>query len=144
MKHDSTQPLWQPSIERIDASNLKRFDEYLAQKLGLTFDDYQQLHQWSVDQPNLFWEHIWQFTDIRASQGWDSLLRDGEQFPGAVWFEGARLNYAENLLRNRSDKVALISRLENGSRKTLSYHQLYQQVSECAAGLRQLLSLIHI
>ena len=84
MKHDSTQPLWQPSIERIDASNLKRFDEYLAQKLGLTFDDYQQLHQWSVDQPNLFWEHIWQFTDIRASQGWDSLLRDGEQFPGAV------------------------------------------------------------
>ena len=91
-----------------------------------------------MEQPNLFWEHIWQFTDIRASQGWDSLLRDGEQFPGAVWFEGARLNYAENLLRNRSDKVALISRLENGSRKTLSYHQLYQQVSECAAGLRQL------
>jgi acetoacetyl-CoA synthetase len=91
-----------------------------------------------VDQPNLFWEHIWQFTDIRASQGWDSLLRDGEQFPGAVWFEGARLNYAENLLRNRSDKVALISRLENGSRKTLSYKQLYQQVSACAAALRQL------
>ena len=66
------------------------------------------------------------------------MLSDGAQFPGAVWFEGARLNYAENLLRNRSDKVALISRLENGSRKTLSYHQLYQQVSECAAGLRQL------
>ena len=66
------------------------------------------------------------------------MLSDGEKFPGAVWFEGARLNYAENLLRNRSDKVALISRLENGSRKTLSYHQLYQQVSECAAGLRQL------
>ena len=138
MKHDSTQPLWQPSIERIDASNLKRFGEYLEHKLGVTFDDYQQLHQWSVEQPNLFWQHIWQFTDIRASQSWDSVLSDGAQFPGAVWFEGARLNYAENLLRNRSDKVALISRLENGSRKTLSYHQLYQQVSECAAGLRQL------
>ena len=138
MKHDSTQPLWQPSIGRIDASNLKRFDEYLEHKLGVTFDDYQQLHQWSVEQPNLFWQHIWQFTGIRASQSWDSVLSDGAQFPGAVWFEGARLNYAENLLRNRSDKVALISRLENGSRKTLSYHQLYQQVSECAAGLRQL------
>ena len=138
MKHDSTQPLWQPSIERIDASNLKRFGEHLEHKLDVTFDDYQQLHQWSVEQPNLFWQHIWQFTDIRASQSWDSVLSDGAQFPGAVWFEGARLNYAENLLRNRSDKVALISRLENGSRKTLSYHQLYQQVSECAAGLRQL------
>ena len=138
MTFNSTQPLWQPSIERIDASNLKRFGEYLEHKLGVTFDDYQQLHQWSVEQPNLFWQHIWQFTDIRASQSWDSVLSDGAQFPGAVWFEGARLNYAENLLRNRSDKVALISRLENGSRKTLSYHQLYQQVSECAAGLRQL------
>ena len=138
MTFNSTQPLWQPSIERIDASNLKRFGEHLEHKLGVTFDDYQQLHQWSVEQPNLFWQHIWQFMGISASQSWDSVLSDGEQFPGAVWFEGARLNYAENLLRNRSDKVALISRLENGSRKTLSYHQLYQQVSECAAGLRQL------
>ena len=68
MKHDSTQPLWQPSIERIDASNLKRFGEHLEHKLGVTFDDYQQLHQWSVEQPHLFWEHIWQFTGIRASQ----------------------------------------------------------------------------
>ena len=82
MKHDSTQPLWQPSIGRIDASNLKRFDEYLEHKLGVTFDDYQQLHQWSVEQPHLFWEHIWQFTGIRASQSWDSVLSDGEQFPG--------------------------------------------------------------
>ena len=138
MSRNSKQPLWQPSIERIDASNLKRFGEYLEHKLGVMFDDYQQLHQWSVEHPNLFWEHIWRFTDIRASQAWDSVLSDGQQFPGAVWFEGARLNYAENLLRNRSDKVALISRLENGSRKTLSYNQLYVDVAECAAGLRDL------
>jgi acetoacetyl-CoA synthetase len=138
MSRNSKQPLWQPSIERIEGSNLNRFGEHLEQKLGVTFDNYQQLHDWSVEQPNLFWEHIWHFTGIRASQAWDSVLSDGQQFPGAVWFEGARLNYAENLLRNRSDKVAIISRLENGSRKTLSYHQLYQQVSECAAGLRDL------
>ena len=138
MSRNSKQPLWQPSIERIEGSNLNRFGEHLEQKLGVTFDNYQQLHDWSVEQPNLFWEHIWHFTGIRASQAWDSVLSDGQQFPGAVWFEGARLNYAENLLRNRSEKVAIISRLENGSRKTLSYHQLYQQVSECAAGLRDL------
>ena len=134
MSYNSKQPLWQPSIERIEGSNLNRFGEHLEHKLGVTFDNYQQLHQWSVEHPNLFWEQVWHFTDIRASQAWDSVLSDGQQFPGAVWFEGARLNYAENLLRNRSDKVAIISRLENGSRKTLSYHQLYQQVSECAAG----------
>ena len=63
----------------------------------------------------------------------DQVLTDGDQFPGAKWFKGARLNYAENALRNRSDKIALISRLENGSRTTLSYAELYQQVAECAA-----------
>ena len=132
------QPLWQPSVGRINASNLKRFGEQIEHKLGLSFDDYQQLHRWSVEQPKLFWEQVWQFSDIHASRDWDSVLSNGEKFLGAIWFEGARLNYAENLLRNRSDKLALISRLENGSRKTLSYSQLYQQVSECAAGLRQL------
>ena len=138
MSRNSIQPLWQPSVERIEASNLKRFGEHLEQKLGLTFDNYQQLHDWSVEQPNLFWEQVWHFTDIHSSCDWDSVLSDEEKFPGAIWFEGAQLNYAENLLRNRSDKVALISRLENGSRKTLSYNQLYVDVAECAAGLRDL------
>lgn len=138
MSQSSSEPLWRPSKERINASNLKRFGESLKHELGLSVDDYQQLHRWSVEQPNLFWEQIWRFVDIRASRDWDSVLCDGEKFPGAIWFEGARLNYAENLLRNRSDKVALISRLENGSRKTLSYKQLYQQVSKCATALRQL------
>ena len=138
MSQSSSEPLWRPSNERINASNLKRFGEGLKHELGLSVDDYQQLHRWSVEQPNLFWEQIWRFVDIRASRDWDSVRCDGEKFPGAIWFEGARLNYAENLLRNRSDKVALISRLENGSRKTLSYKKLYQQVSKCATALRQL------
>ena len=141
--NNNTQPLWQPSTERIRASNLNRFTRHLERELGITFADYQQLHQWSVDQPEQFWSQVWRFADIRASRDCDQVLSDGDQFPGgawlgAIWFEGARLNYAENLLRNRSDKVALISRLENGSRKTLTYTELYQQVAECAAGLRQL------
>jgi acetoacetyl-CoA synthetase len=113
------------------------FSQQLERELGLAFKDYQQLHQWSVDQPAEFWQQIWQFSDIRASRPADQVLTDGDQFPGAKWFSGARLNYAENALRNRSDKTALISRLENGSRKTLSYAELYQQVAKCAAALRQ-------
>ncbi len=130
-------PLWQPSAERIENSNLTRFAGQLERELGLIFTDYQQLHQWSVDQPQQFWEQVWRFCDVHASRGWRNVLEDGDQFPGARWFEESRLNFAENLLRNRSDKIALISRLENGSRRTISYAELYQQVAQCAAALRQ-------
>jgi acetoacetyl-CoA synthetase len=131
------QPLWQPDEVSINSTNMQRFAEQLQRELNLAFKDYQQLHQWSVDQPQQFWQQIWLFSAIRASQQPQEVLVNGDQFPGAKWFSGARLNYAENALRNRSDKTALISRLENGSRKTLSYAELYQQVAECAAALRQ-------
>ena len=137
MPHQISQPLWHPSVKNINTSNMLRFTQQLEQELGLVFKDYQQLHQWSVDQPAEFWQQIWLFSNIRASRLANQVLTDGRQFPGAKWFSGARLNYAENALRNRSDKTALISRLENGSRKTLSYAELYQQVAECAAALRQ-------
>ena len=133
----STQPLWEPDQRRINASNMLRFSRQLEDNLGLVFEDYQQLHQWSVDRPQQFWEQLWQFCDIKASIQPLEVLAQADQFPGAKWFSGARLNFAENLLRNRSDKIALVSRLENGTRKTLSYAELYQQVSLCAAALRK-------
>ena len=120
------------------ASNLKRFADRLERNLGTRFNDYEFLHAWSCEAPDVFWAQIWQFTEIRASRQWDAVLSDADQFPGARWFEGARLNFAENLLRHRSDKLALIARLENGARKSLTYNELFDQVSECAAGLRQL------
>ena len=138
MKSNSTPPLWQPSRGRIKASNLNRFAERLERELGTRFNDYESLHAWSCEAPDVFWAQIWQFTEIRSSRQWDAVLIDADQFPGARWFEGARLNFAENLLRHRSDRLALIARLENGARKSLTYNELFDQVSECAAGLRQL------
>ena len=129
-------PLWQPSTESIANSNLQEFLRQIKQKLGLNFDSYQQLHQWSVEQPEQFWEQLWDYSEIQYSLPYNSVLRDPQRFPGARWFEGARLNFAENLLRNRSDKTAIIARLENGSRRTISYAELYQQVAEFAAALR--------
>ena len=132
-----TQPLWQPDERRINASNMLRFTRQLETNLGLVFEDYKQLHQWSIDQPEQFWDQLWQFCHIKASSQPRQILSQGDQFPGAKWFSGARLNFAENLLRNRSDKIALVSRLENGGRKTPSYAELYQQVSACTAALRR-------
>jgi acetoacetyl-CoA synthetase len=129
-------PLWQPSAEHIKTTQLYRFTQEVRVATGLDIEDYQQLHQWSVENPEQFWSRLWQFTNVRCSRPWDRVLIHPGRFQQATWFEGARLNFAENLLRNRSDKTALISRLENGQRVTLSYRQLYQQVARLAAVLR--------
>jgi acetoacetyl-CoA synthetase len=128
--------LWKPSAQQIDCTHLQRFEKQLKSQLNLSFADYQQLHQWSVDHPEQFWEQLWQYTDIRASAPYTEVLSDAKKFPGAKWFSGAKLNFAENLLRNRSDKTAIIARLENGTRTTLSYEELYVQVAQLAAALR--------
>jgi acetoacetyl-CoA synthetase len=128
--------LWQPSPAQIECSHMLRFQQQLKSQLNLCFADYEELHQWSVDKPEEFWAQLWQYSDIRASVPYSAVLSDSEKFPGAKWFEGSRLNFAENLLRNRSDKTALIARLENGARKTMSYGELYQQVAQLAAALR--------
>ena len=128
--------LWQPSAEQIKRSHMQRFQQQLKSQLNLSFANYDELHQWSVDNPEQFWEQLWHYTDIRASEPYSAVLTDGEKFPGAQWFQDAKLNFAENLLRNRSDKIALIAHLENGSRRTLSYNELYLQVTQLAAALR--------
>ena len=129
-------PLWQPTEERINQSNMGRFQRAVAQQTGLPISDYESLYQWSVDHPEAFWASLWQHTELRASKPFDRVLNNAAQFPGASWFEGARLNFAENLLRVRSNKVALISRLENGQRSSITYLELYQQVAQCAAAMR--------
>ncbi len=131
------QQLWQPSKEDIKRTQMRRFADYLETTLGLQFIDYHTFHRWSVDCPEQFWQHLWYFLKIRSSQDFTEVLTDADKFPGARWFFGARLNFAENLLRNRSQKIALVARLENGSRRTISYAQLYLQVGQLAAALRR-------
>ena len=128
--------LWEPSAARIQRSQLSQFLQQLDREQQRQFDNYADLHRWSVESPEAFWQSVWDFCDIRVSQTSEQVLVDGNQFPGARWFPDARLNFAENLLRNRSDKTALISRLENGRRETISYAGLYQQVSQLAQALR--------
>lgn len=133
----SKKPLWVPSVETIKASHLAAFQKKVRDDLGLEFDTYQQLHRWSVDHPSQFWAQIWDYGQVRASRTWDSVIVESDEFYNTQWFSGSRLNFAENLLRNRNDKVALVARMENGSRRTLTYAELYKQVKRCAAALRQ-------
>jgi len=133
---ESSPALWRPSQEQIKSTNLHQFIGMVSEKLSLPSANYDEFHQWSVDNPEHFWAEVWDYTGIKASVDWNSVLTNADQFPGATWFAGARFNFAENLLRNRSDKIAIVGRLENGSRTTLSYGQLYEQVEQCAAAMR--------
>jgi acetoacetyl-CoA synthetase len=71
--------------------------EFIQQHYHVSLADYTSLHQWSVRYPALFWPALWEFSQVIASQKWDEVLLYPEQMPGAQWFVGARLNFAENL-----------------------------------------------
>src|SRR4030042_5400582 len=104
----SPHPLWIPSKARIKNANMTRFIEFANRKYGKKFRTYRELYQWSVDSIPDFWEAVWDFTEIKASKKFDQVVDDLKKFPGAKWFVGAKLNFAENLLRYRDNRLAFI------------------------------------
>lgn len=130
--------LWQPNPEKAANSQMQEFLNFISGKYQLKENTYSALHQWSVDNPDKFWGEFWEYSNIKHSKGYDSVVDDFEKMPGAKWFEGARLNYAENLLQRRDDKTAIIFRGEAEVKKEISYKELYEQVRRIAAGLRKL------
>ena len=122
-------PLWTPDKARIDCSNWKLFCDYLTEHAEFTPQNPHALYDWSVQQPEKFWEAVWHFCQVIASQQYTEVLSDGQRMPGARWFSGAKLNYAENLLRHRDSKTAIIFHGEDKVRRELTYHELYRQVA---------------
>ena len=131
-------PLWIPSDERKRKANITRFISFVNERHGLHIADYRELHRWSVENIPDFWATVWDFVDIRAARAYDQVVDDLSKFPGARWFVGAELNFAENLLRYRDDRVALLFRNEAGMRRTMTYADLYEAVARFAAFLRDL------
>ena len=127
------EPLWQPTPNAIEQSRLTEFSR------GVGFGDhsYEDLHAWSIDAPDLFWQAAWDYFEIQASIPPSQTVDDLSIFPGARWFPGSQLNYAENLLREDSEKVAFISHLENGERREKTYAELHVETAAIQAFLRQ-------
>ena len=100
------------------------------------FSSYESLHHWSVTATSGFWQSVWDYCDVVASQPSAEVVVDADKMPGATWFPGARLNFAENLLRHRGSGTALISLLENGARSEISFDALYAQVASVSAALK--------
>ncbi len=128
-------PLWAPTPAQIASSQMQGFMDAAADRGGRAFRGYADLHQWSINNPGEFWSAIWDFAAIVGERGNGPALRHGQRMPGAVWFENARLNFAENLLRHDSPAVALVYRREDGLRFELSYRELRERVAATAAAL---------
>ncbi len=130
--------LWKPSEELIRKANITRFIEFVNKKYGLKIDSYAQLYDWSVENIPDFWAAMWEFGEVIASRGYDKVVDDLSKFPGAKWFVGARLNFAENLLRYRDNHTAFIFRGENRKSARMTYAELYAQVGRLANSLRKM------
>jgi acetoacetyl-CoA synthetase len=129
--------LWKPSPELIAQSNVTRFIEFVNRKYGLQIQNYWQLHSWSVARIPDFWVAMWEFGGIIASQGYDKVVDDLTKFPGAKWFPGARLNFAQNLLRYTDDHYAFIFSGQAQRTRRMTYAELHKQVTALTKWLRR-------
>ncbi len=128
--------LWEPTKEKIEKTNMFRFMKTVNEKYDQQFTRYPELWKWSVDNIPQFWEEMWDFGNIIASKPFDKAIEDVNKMPGAKWFPGARLNFAENLLRYRDDQTALVFRGEDQVHRILTYAELYDEVARVAQSLR--------
>ena len=131
-------PLWTPSEETIRNANITRFLNHVNKKQGKKFRTYWDLYQWSIENIPDFWARMWEFADIKASRPYDRVVDDLKVFPGTKWFPGARLNFAENLLRYRDDRLAFIFKGETQKSTRMTYAELYTSVARLAKSLRDI------
>ena len=140
-----SKPLWQPTKEQIERANLTRF----MRESSSGTRDFDSLYRWSIEQPEKFWAEFWHFCDVIAQERpghapWDDVLvgRDRVAPPdpklGPKWFTGAKLNFAENLLRHHdSQRDAIVFWNEHGRQRALTYPELFQEVARVADALKR-------
>ncbi|MGC8720636.1 MAG: AMP-binding protein, partial [Thermodesulforhabdaceae bacterium] len=132
-------PLWVPSEERIKQANITAYMNFLKEKYARqSFSSYKELYEWSVNNIADFWASVWEFCGIIASKPYDEVVDDPYKMPGAKWFQGARLNFAENLLRYRDDRTAVVFVGETQQRRTITYRELYKLVGKISRALREM------
>jgi len=131
-----TQRLWVPTGLQVDRSQMNLFRKFINDQHGLNIEEYGELHDWSVKNIAEFWLAVWDFSELISSYAASEIVDDSNKMPGAQWFTGTRLNFAENLLRYQDDQPAIIYQAEGRKPYTTSYKQLYQTVSRISQALQ--------
>ncbi len=134
---DIGEELWRPDSKRIENSNITKYINNLDDIFNVK-NNYESLYQWSVESSEEFWSELWRQSGVVHSRSWDSVLENPKAMPGAKWFSGARLNFAENLLRFRDQHPAIVFEGENGTRRNYTYAEVYREVLRHTNLLRSL------
>jgi len=117
---------------------MTQFIDFVNRKRGLNINSYNELYKWSTQNLQDFWAAVWDFVEVKASRRYDLVIDDLTKFPGAKWFVGARLNFAENLLRFRDDHTALVFYGETKKSARMTYSELYRSVARLTKSLREI------
>lgn len=117
---------------------MTRFIDFVNARYKQTFHSYWELYDWSIDKIADFWASMWDFVEIKASKSYETVVDDLNKFPGAKWFPGARLNFAENLLKYRDNHVAFVFKGETQKTVRMTYAELYDSVAVLAKSLREI------
>lgn len=136
MEKDMHDLLWTPSEERIKKTEMYAFMQYVNEKKGLELKNYRELYDFSIERGEEFWDLLWKFLGI-ISTPYKKVVDDIKKMPGADWFIGAKLNYAENMLRFLGDKEAIVFIGENSVRKSITRDELRNEVIRLAKAFRK-------
>ena len=130
--------VWKPQDYHFKSSNIAKFISHINEKFLLEIDQYDQLYEWSINNPSIFWDNISKFCDINFSHQPKNILERHESFIGSKWFEGATLNFAENLLKHKNDSLAIEYFCEDKIKGKITYKELHEQVRVCYLHLKSL------
>ena len=128
--------LWRPN--QINDTHMMKFMDRVNNVYDLDINSYQDLHDWSIKNIPDFWKEIWNQSEIIHSSTYTDVIDDLHKMPGAKWFSGSRLNFAENLLRYRNDDVAIYAKAENLPLRSITYNELFNQVEALSHSLKSI------
>jgi acetoacetyl-CoA synthetase len=134
---DKRKKLWEPSKKWVKNAEVTRFIEFVNNKYGQKIKDGKELYRWSVEEIPDFWDAMWKFSGIISSQPYDKVVEDLSVFPGTKWFPGAKLNFAENLLKYKDKQLAFIFQGETKVSKKMTYDELNKTVARLVKSLKE-------
>jgi len=123
-------PIWKPNKSQIEDLNISKFQKFINENFKQNINDYQDLHQFSIDNTEIFWQALVDFCDIDFIKPANKVVEYKNHKIETEWFVGGKLNYAQNILKNRNDKTAIQFENEQSEICSLSYNQLYEQVAK--------------
>ena len=137
MENKDLNVLWSPSRKIKEESNLNQFIKNFVDEFKNQSDvKYEELWKWSIEKPEKFWDSIWDYSNVLGEKG-DILLKDKDKMPGARFFPNAKLNYTENVLKNKNEPLAIISEREDGLKSKISTLELKDKVLKLAGWLKE-------